>query len=84
MLSVDAVQLTVIEVVVDAVFVRPVGAVGAVVSGQSFVVAVIDARGDRLFAASYASTASVYDVPQTRPVNTHERPVVVATEVPLR
>ena len=58
MLSVAAVHETEMVVVVFPVRVRPVGAVGAVVSttAQAFVLAVVVAGADRLPAASYAST----------------------------
>jgi hypothetical protein len=47
----------------------PVGAVGGVVSGQALVLVVIVALPERLPAASTASTATVYEVPQARPVS---------------
>ena len=51
-----------------APLVKPVGADGAVVSGQAAVAALSVGLVDRLAAASNASTPSVYVVPQVRPV----------------
>jgi len=53
-LSVEAVQLSAIEVCVVAPFVRAVGADGAVVSGQAAVAALSVGRVERFAAASNA------------------------------
>ena len=49
------------------VWVSPVGAVGACVSGQGAVAATTVAAAERFRAASAASTPNVYVVPQVRP-----------------
>ena len=86
-LSVEAVQATVTEFDVVPVACRPLGAVGACVSaggGHGPVEAVIVPLAERLPAASYASTASVYAVPQARPLNDALVEAVDPVDVPLR
>ena len=48
---------------------NPLGALGALVSGQAAVLVVIVALAERLPAASKASTATAYDVPHESPVS---------------
>ena len=86
-MSVDALQPSVIELVVAAVAASPAGTVGACVSagaGQALVEAVMLDLAERLPAASYASTASVYAVPHVSPVNDAVVEVVEPVEVPPR
>jgi hypothetical protein len=59
----------VIEVGVADAIPRGGGAVGACVSPHGLVEAVVWAFGERFPAPSVASMASVYVVPQVRPVN---------------
>jgi hypothetical protein len=68
-LSVEAVQLSATLVVVRVPTVNPAGTLGALVSGQALVEALTDAFPERFPAASTASTATVYEVPQARPLN---------------
>ncbi len=83
-LSVEAVQASVIDVAVNALRVSAVGALGAVASGQAAVAAAKLGLVERLLAASNASTARVYVVPQARPVKVYEVAVVLpALVVPL-
>ena len=63
--------------VATVVLASPVGAVGAVVSGQAAAEAVRFEVADTLPAASNARTPSVWLVPQVRPVNVNEVVVVV-------
>jgi hypothetical protein len=58
-LSVDTFQDSETLVVVAAVMVSPVGALGAEVSGQGPVATISDTRAERFPAASKASTATV-------------------------
>jgi hypothetical protein len=83
-LSLEAVQESVIEVWPTALVVSPVGVEGGVVSpGQAAVDALIDAFALWFPAASNASTAMVYAVPQLRLVAVALVPVVVATCAPF-
>ena len=68
-MSVDEFQLSVMVVPVEATFARFGGVDGGVVStiGHPAVEAFSDARDERLPAASTASTANVYAVPQVNP-----------------
>ena len=84
MLSVEAVQPSVIEVAVALLTTKPDGADGATVSGHALVEAEIELRGDRFPAASNASTPNVYVVPHANPLNTDDNDDVVATAVPFR
>jgi hypothetical protein len=68
-LSLEAVQLSATLVVVRVPTVNPAGTLGALVSGHALVAAVVVALAERLPAASTASTATVYEVPHTRPLN---------------
>jgi hypothetical protein len=83
-LSVDAVHDAEIDVVVADVLASPVGAVGAVVSGQAAAEAVRLEVADTLPAASNARTPSVWLVPQPRPVNVNDVVVVVPALTPSR
>jgi hypothetical protein len=83
-LSVDAVHDTEIDVVAAVVLARPVGAVGAVVSGQAAAAAVRFEVADTLPAASNARTPNVWLVPQARPVNVNDVVVVVPALTPSR
>ena len=83
-MSEEAVQESVIEVVVAALRVSALGALGALVSGHALVEAEIELRGDRFPAASNASTPNVYVVPHANPLNTDDNDDVVATAVPFR
>jgi hypothetical protein len=55
---VEAVQESVIEVAVGELLVNPLGADGALASGQALVAAEVEDRLERLPALSYASTAN--------------------------
>jgi hypothetical protein len=83
-LSVDAVHESGIAVVVAPEAERPVGAEGAVVSGQDAVEAVIDACGETLPAASNACTATVWLVPHASAVNVNDVVVVVPALTPSK
>jgi hypothetical protein len=82
-LSVDALQPTVIDVVVALMTARFVGVVGACASAggggaaHAFVVELIVALDDRLPAASNASTERLYVAPQSRPETVYDVEVVV-------
>src|SRR4029077_11344615 len=81
-LSVDAVQDSVAPSAVTADDTRPVGADGAVVSGQAAVVTVSVGRVEVLPAASNACTPSTWLAPQERPVNANDVVVVVPALTP--
>jgi hypothetical protein len=86
-LSVEAVHETATDVSMTVVRARFDGAVGGVVSATGVGVGVVHglvltlsvARADRLPAASYASTPSVYLFPHRRPVQVYGDAVDVAT-----
>jgi hypothetical protein len=80
-LSVAAVQLSVIDVVVNALRDNAPGAVGAVVSEHAAVAALSVDRVERFPEVSNASTPSVYVVPQARPVNVKDVDVVSPCDV---
>jgi hypothetical protein len=69
---------------VTALAARPVGTDGAEVSGHAEVDALTVALVERLPAASTASTASVYEVPQVSDVSVELVPDGDATSVLLR
>jgi hypothetical protein len=84
MLSVDADHEIPNEPLVDAVCVRLLGAVGAAVSGQAFVVASSEAFPERFPAPSTASTSNRYDVPHESPVAAYDVEAVEPSIDPLR
>jgi len=75
-LSVEAVHVSVIDVVVAALRLSPVGVDGAVESGQALVVPEMVLRVERLPTASNASRPNVYVVPHESPVKVYDVLVV--------
>jgi hypothetical protein len=82
-LSVEAFQETVMDVWPMPLVDTPVGVDGGVVSGHAAVVPATVVLAERLPAASYASTASVYEVPQASPLRVYAGAVGVAASVPF-
>jgi hypothetical protein len=82
-LSLAAVQPSAMLVAVREVATTLVGAEGAWVSAHGAVDETSDARGERLAAASYASTSKVYAVPHVSPEIVAVVCTVVARAAPL-